>query len=85
MCFLHDSREELTEYHSKAVEQASEHQNKEERLLDKLHNAQKLQKDAKEKCEGRCWFPFSAQHMQKNTSRLNKHTHKTLTNEMIPL
>lgn len=61
--FVNDSREELTEYHSKAREQASEHQNKEEMLLDKLHNAQKLQKDAKQTCDGK-WFTFSAQLLQ---------------------
>lgn len=61
---FHDSSEELTEYHSKAREQASERRNKEELLLDKLHNAQKLQKDAKEMCEGR-GCTFLAQLMQK--------------------
>lgn len=39
------------------MEQTSEHRNKEEMLLDKLYNAQKLQKDAKQMCEGK-WFPL---------------------------
>ncbi|XP_075896094.1 coiled-coil domain-containing protein 89 isoform X2 [Nelusetta ayraudi] len=43
--------EELTECHSKAMEQASEHQTKDEILLDQLHNAQKRQNDAKALCE----------------------------------
>lgn len=44
------------------MEQASEHQTKDEILLDQLHNAQKRQNDAKALCEGRS-FTFWVQHM----------------------
>lgn len=43
------------------MEQASEHQTKEEILLDQLHNAKKQQNDAKAMCEGRS-FSFLVQH-----------------------